>query len=109
MRKHAAALIPSPPERRQDMTDKMPQLTPSQQDDIERAHELLAAIDGGRDSLIAHQVAVYREIRRLMSQEPDPRREQMITEDPYPEATGTAAATIRALLAIISGLTGGAL
>ena len=81
-------------------------LTPRQQRDVERARELLAAIDGGRDSLIAHQVATYREIRRLMGQEPEPRREQMIDEDPYPEATGTASATVRALLQVIDDLTG---
>jgi hypothetical protein len=82
-------------------------LTPSQQDDIRRAWELLAAIDGGTDSLAAHQVASYREVSRLIGQEPRPRREQMIAEDPYPEATGSAAATIRALLAVIDDLTGG--
>jgi hypothetical protein len=83
-------------------------LTASQQRDVERAHELLAAIDGGRDSLIAHQVAAYREVQRLMNQQPQPRREQMITEDPYPETTGAATATIRALLTIIDGMADGA-
>jgi hypothetical protein len=82
-------------------------LTSRQRNDVERARDLLAAIDGGRDSLIAHQLASYREVSRLMNQQPKPRREQMIAEDPYPEATGTASATIRALLTIIDGLTGG--
>jgi hypothetical protein len=84
------------------------ELSGSQQADVTRARELVAAIDGGRDSLTARQVASYREVSRLMGQGPKPRREQLIAEDPYPEATGSAAATIRALLAIIDGLTGGA-
>jgi hypothetical protein len=79
------------------MQDKIPHqapaalagLTPSQQRDVERARELLAAIDGGRETLTAHVVAVAEHLYQLTGLTLSDRRRESMTENPYPEATGT--------------------
>jgi len=98
------------------MQDKIPHevpaavagLTPIQQARVDDTRELLAALDGGRETTVAHALASYERVSQILGTPGTDRRRQLIAENPYPEALGHAMAQIRELLAVIDGLTGGA-
>jgi hypothetical protein len=82
------------------------ELTAAQQRDVGRARALAAAIDGGRETITAYVLGAAERSYQATGMTLTDRRRELMTEDPYPEATGHAVATIRYLLEVIDDLVG---